>query len=436
MLYMCDSNETLKDLMVKEGFTGTLLEYQKQFAALNPELCAKFPRYKESLPAFMPITLVTVPTLDPATRGVTVSELMRFSLEERQALRKMQQEQRDVPTEIGLTDMMEELQVYAAGFRRWLKHPLVVTPWTEINNGLTDKSLFKLSGETLKFGAEKLSSSAQHNLVDKLYNAMLQRDLLNRQVHMLQDKKVLGAMMQKQELEKQIKELTVQIKQLLPAKLTKVAGKYVHKKFSLEEVRKMRANCYSVKKARAGKILTTDLDVFNRSGLARLKVMIKGMKWLGGAFGKGATLLNYAVVTYDAKEAYHTGGAKSAARAFVTGASAVYLTSQAMAAAGGTAAVGTFAIGAISGDLAAGTALLMCSPVLGWVVVIVAGVTVAGIVGYQAKSFLEGSWDVSEKVGTEAYKEASRVSGLVHEELKSAWNSGSQWVLDFYGQKK
>ena len=114
MLYMCDSNEMLKDLMVKEGFTGTLLEYQKQFAALNPELCAKFPRYKESLPAYMPITLVAVPTLDPVTRGVTVGELIRFSFEERQKLRKMQEEQRDLPTEVGLTEMMEELQVYAA----------------------------------------------------------------------------------------------------------------------------------------------------------------------------------------------------------------------------------------------------------------------------------------------------------------------------------
>ena len=288
----------------------------------------------------------------------------------------------------------------------------------------------------MKFGAEKLSSSAQYNLLDKLYNAMLQRDLLSRQLHMLKDKKVLGAMMQKQELEKQIKELTAQIKRLLPTKLTQVAGKHIYKKFSLDEIRKMRAACYSAKKARAGRILTTDLDVFNKSGLARLKVMINGMKWLGAAVGKGATLLNYAVVTYDAKEAYRTEGAKSAARTFVTGASAVYLTSQAIAAAGGTAAVGTFAIGAIAGDLAAGTALLICSPVLGWVVVIVAGVTVAGIVGYQAKSFLESTWDVGEKVGTEAYKEAARVSGLVHAELRSAWDTGSQWVLDFYGQKK
>ena len=212
MLYICDSAETLKILMAKEGFTGTLAEYQKKFAEANPELCAQHPKYKEKLPAHMPITLVTVPTFHAPTRAETVNELLRFSAEERQTLRQMQEAERDIPTEITLSDMMEEAQEYAEGFRKWLKTPLVLTPWSTINSSLTDKTLFKLSGETLKFGAERISNSAQYYHLDKLYDNMMKRDLLNRQLHMLRGQTGKEIQAVRKELEKQIKELTTKIK--------------------------------------------------------------------------------------------------------------------------------------------------------------------------------------------------------------------------------
>lgn len=436
MLYICDSAETLKELMVKEGFTGTFTEYQKRFAEVNPELCAQYPKYREMLPANMPITLVNAPTFHAPTRSETITELLRFSPEERQTLRAMQETERDAPTEIALSDMMEEAQGYAAGFRKWLKTPLVMTPWTTINSSLNDKTLFKLSGETLKFGAERISSSAQYYHLDKLYDNMMKRDLLNRQLHMLRGQTGKEIQAVRRELEKQIKELTIKIKAQLPLKLSKSAGKYVKSGFTIEQIRKMRANAYSAKGARKGKLLTSDLDILNKTGLARLKTLHKGMKDLGQKVGKAATILNYGVVAYDANEAYKTGGAKSAARTFITGASAIYLTSQAVTAMGGTAAVGSLFIGSIAGDAALGGALLICSPVLGWVVVIGAGITVTAVVGYKAKGWLESAWDVGEEMSREAYEKAVQAAGAAHEELSSAWNSGSQWLLDFYGQHK
>jgi hypothetical protein len=433
MLYISGENETLKDLMTKEEFKGSLAEYEKKFALLNPDLCAQNPNYKQKLPSHSPITLVTDVSGDPLARSEVTKELLLFPTQERQTLRMMQENEYDIPTQVAMTDMMEELQDYATGFRKWLKAPLVLTPWTEINTGLTDKSIFKLSGESLKYGSNLVQNSSAYVNREALYQNMMTRNLLNTELALLSKDKGAQNRELKKDLEKQIKELTARIKQQLPKKISDKMPRYLRKGFTVDQYRKMRANSYSEKAARNGKMLMTHLDVLNKSGLARLKGLAKGLKKLGQGINKGATLLNYGVVTYDAAQAYSASGVKAGARAFVTGASAVYLTSQAVTAAGGTAALGGYVIGALGGDLAAGSMILFCSPVLGWVIVVVAGVAAAGYVGYKMKGTFEEVWDIGEDLGQKAYQEVSKAAGLVHEYIKDGWNSGSRWILDFYG---
>ena len=133
MLYISGPNDTLKDLMAKEGFKGTLADYERQFAlSKKTELCKSYPDYKRNLPSFTPMYLVTQAPFDSATRAEVVRELFLFSPAERETLRMMQDSQFDIPTQIAMTEIMEELQDYAADFRTWLKAPLVSTPWKDI----------------------------------------------------------------------------------------------------------------------------------------------------------------------------------------------------------------------------------------------------------------------------------------------------------------
>ncbi|MCE5316494.1 MAG: hypothetical protein LLG04_03915 [Parachlamydia sp.] len=432
MLYISGPNDSLKDLMVKEGFQGTLTEYERQFAAQNPELCAKYPDFKRKLPAFTPVFLISQGAFDPVTRPEVVKELLQFSQAERQTLRMMQDSHFDITTQIAMTDIMEELQSYASGFRSWLKAPLVSTPWKDINSSLTDKSIFKLFAETSKFTSNHIQTGPRFYILDQLYEDMMARDALNRQLFMLRSQKNTDLGLQN-ELERQVKNLTANIKKGLPKKIASARSKYVHRRFTPDEIRKMRANCFSEKGARTGKPVTTNLDVLNKTGLSRLRKMVEGLRKLGNGVSKAAVMLNYGVVAYDTVQAYNSGSSKDAARTFITGASAVYLTSQAVAAMGGTTALGGLVLGSLAGDAAIGATLLVCSPVIGWIIVVVTGVAVAGYVGYKAKGLLEEVWDMAEDIGSTAYQEAAKAANLVHEELKNAWSSGSFWVLEFYG---
>ena len=43
MLYIPGPNETLRELKEKEGYAGTLQEYERLFAQANPALCLENP---------------------------------------------------------------------------------------------------------------------------------------------------------------------------------------------------------------------------------------------------------------------------------------------------------------------------------------------------------------------------------------------------------
>ena len=357
--------------MAKEEFKGNLSEYERQFALNNPELCLKYPDYKQKLPPNCPIFLLSQPSFNQITGAEAVKELLKFSLGEREVLRMMQDNNYDIPMQLAMVDIMEELQTYASGFRKWLKVPLVVTPWTEINVSLTDKSVFKILGEAAKFSAKYVSGSPRFYALDSLYEDMMARDVLNRQLHMLKNQKGSELLGFKRDLEKQIKELTARIKKELPKRFSSIKSKYLVRGLTEDEIRKLRPNCQSVKGARSGKPLTTNLDVLNKSGLARLRILIKGLKTLGKVVNKGSTWLNYGAVAYDTAEAYRAGNKGAAARTLITGSASVYLTTQIVASIGGTGALGGLVIGTLAGDLTLGGMVLLSSPFWGWCLVIV-----------------------------------------------------------------
>ncbi|HUD01402.1 MAG TPA: hypothetical protein VMR37_03690 [Rhabdochlamydiaceae bacterium] len=433
MVYISGEKDTLQQLKENEGVTGGLSVYEKLFTELNPELCAKFPNYKQRLPAYMPIFLISEDPVLLLERQEIWYELSKFSETEKQKLRALQEDGVDFATQVATTSIMEDLQEYAAVIRQWLKTPLILTPWTHFNDILTNKSWFKVVGEGSSHVSGLIKGSSLK--LDLLFEDMLQQDNLNRQLHMLRDQKGPEVMKLRQSLETQIKTLTGKIKQQLPKRIDASMTKYLNKRFPPDVVRRLRSKCYYAKAARGEKFLTTNLNVLNRSGLARLRDMVSRFRTLGTAINTGAKMLNYLIVLYDTYQAYMTGG--NIARTFITGGLAVYLSAQAVAAVGGTAALGGLVIGGgiTASNLILGTTILVSCPIAGWALLVV-GIVAAAAVSYAAKKSLEGVWDLGEPVSKEVYKKAAEATGQMREQIKSAWSEKSDWLLDFYGTKK
>jgi len=432
MVYISGPNDTLKQLKEKTGTLGSLEVYEKTCAMLNPEMCAKCPNYKQKLPPYTPIFLISEDPVDGETRKEIWYELSKYSVEERAMLYSLQQDGSDIPTQVAVSSFMEDFQDYAAGLRQWLKTPLIVTPWKQASEIVTNKHLIKAFGESTSHVSTVIKGSSTYRNLDILYENMLARDELNRKLHMLQGQKGVGAL--KQSLEKQIADLTQKIKQQLPKKLDAAMVKYLRKRFSPDAVKKMRANCYSVKAAKGGTLLTTNLQVLDRSGLGRLRTLVSRLKKLGKGVNQGAKMLNYGIVVYDTYDAYKNGG--NVARTFITGGLAVYLSSQAVAAVGGTAALGGLVIGGgmTASNLLLGSTILISCPVVGWTALVV-GLVAAAAVSYAAKKGVEGVWDLGDQVSQEVYKQASDATIQMRQEFKKAWSDGSEWLLDFYGTK-
>lgn len=426
MVYITGPNDTLKTVKQKDTPLGSLEVYEKTCKMMNPEMCEKYPNWKQKLPPYTPIFLLFEEPVDNETRKEIWYELSKFSQEERQILHELQEQGSDLATQVAIGSLMEEFQEYAAKVRQWLKTPLVLTPWKHANEMFTNKHIFKSIGE----GSSQISSSIQgsslYRNLDDLFENMLARDELNRTLHMLEGKREFAGL--RKNLEQQIKDLTKKIKQQIPKRLDNYMNKYLRNRMTADGVRRMRANCYSAKAGRSGKLLTTNLEVLDRMGLGRLRSLVKGLKTLGKGINQGARMLNYGIVAYDTYEAYNNGG--NVSRTFITGALAVYLSTQVVAAAGGTTALGGLVIG--SSTLAFGSTVLVCCPVVGWTALIV-GLVAAAAISYATKKGLEGVWDISEELSQEAYKKASEATKEMRKELKSAWSEKSDWLLEFYG---
>lgn len=433
MVYITGPEDTLKQLKEKTGTMGSLEVYEKTCLMCNPEMCAKYPNYKQKLPPYTPIFLISEDPVDNETRKEVWYELSKYSQEERKTLYELQESGSDIPTQVAVSSMMEEFQKYAAGLRQWLKTPLILTPWEATKDIVTNKHIFKAVGESTSHVSTVVKGSGIYKNLDTLYENMLARDELNRKLHMLKDQKGVGAL--KKSLEKQIQDLTIKIKQQLPKKLNDKMVTHLRNKLSPDAVKKMRIGSYSAKAAKSGRLLTTNLQVLDRSGLGRLRTIVGGLKKLGKGINQGAKMLNYGIVLYDTYDAYNNGG--SVARTFITGGLAVYLSSQAVAAVGGTAALGGLVIGGgvTASNLVLGSTVLVCCPVIGWTVLIV-GLVAAAVVSYGVKKSLEGIWDLGEPVCMDMYKKAAEAIEQMRKEFQAAWSASSDWLLDFYGTSK
>jgi hypothetical protein len=433
MVYITGPDDTLRQLKEKTGTMGSLEVYEKTCLMCNPEMCAKYPNYRQKLPPYTPIFLISEEPVDNETRKEIWYELSKYSDNERQGLYELQEEGADIPTQVAVSSLMEDLQSYAATVRQWLKTPLILTPWEATKDIVTNKHIFKAFGEGTSHVSTVIKGSDIYTKLDTLYEHMLARDELNRKLHMLQGQKGMGAL--KKSLENQIKDLTQKIKLQLPKKLDAAMVKYLRKKFSPDAVKKMRANSYSAKAAKSGRLLTTNLQVLDRSGLGRLRTIVKELKRLGKGVNQAAKMLNYGIVLYDTYDAYNKGG--NVARTFITGGLAVYLSSQAVAAVGGTAALGGIVIGGgvTASNLVLGSTVLVCCPIVGWTALIV-GLVAAAVVSYGVKKSLEGVWDLGDQVSQAIYKKAVEATNQMRQEFESAWLEGSSWLMPYYGSGK
>ncbi len=429
MLYITGENENLNSLMQKEGYEGFFADYSKALSDRNPHLQLNNASASLTLPAYVPVILVTEPPLPD--RESVVREINNFSLNERKTLREMQGAGYDLLSQIIMQDVMEELQEYSAKFRTYYDDPLITTPWKMFNQSLTNASMPDILAEMSIYGAQKLNGSGRMFFLDTLYENLMKRDDLNRRLHLLKGQSGQKATFLRNNLETQVKDLTREIKRGLNAKINSKLPKYLSS-YGEEEIRKMKMGSYSKKVVRKEQLIATRLDLLNRSGLSSLRKVISRLKVLGEKVAKFSTALGVAAVTYDVGSAYYHGD--SVSRAFLAGTAGIG-TSMLLASSGSLATLGTatmqsaLLIGGLTGEAALSVGALLCTPA-GVIVVTIVGAAVVGYASYKASEYVGELWD---EYGNQVCDKVSSVANLVYEEITTAWRTGSQWILDFYG---
>ncbi len=433
MVYICGERETLIELKTKEGYTGSFISYKEQFCLRNPHLRLS----GDTLPSYMPVIPVTALECDEHEAKCIAREITGYTKEERLKLWYLQESHHDIPTLLALQDTMQEGQRYAKEFRSWFDNPMISTPWISTAPALTNASLVDLFGDSNTFGSSLVRNSQRYRNLDQLYDFMYKRDALNTEIALL--RRQPGSSTRIGKLEKEIKTLTGKIKQLLPKRLDSKMQQYLGKRFTPDQIRKMRMNAYSAKLAnKGGRFTTLNLDVLNRSGLQRLKYLITGMKKVGEHAGKISFVLNVGFVAYDTYEAYQTGG--NVGKTLFSGIAGIG-SAAAFGSLISTSSLGALTIGALAGDAAIGGALLVSSPIIGTFVAIVVGVAVVGLVAYGASKlagntydFVEGLWEseTSQRLRESISTQFHSTVESVYSTLKTEWERGTHWLKSFY----
>ena len=173
-----------------------------------------------------------------------------------------------------------------------------------------------------------------------------------------------------------------------------------------------------------GKSIGTRIDLLNRTGLGQFRWVSKTLKGTHGIAAKfGGRILGPAIVAWDTAKAYQDKG--NVGRTLLGGAAGLgagwglgYL-------AGGSAALGGMAIGTLVGDAALGGFILLCSPILGWILLSVAGLALGVYFSEQIGHFVGDLWD---DYGRSAWEKAASVADHLYDETCRAWTNGSDWV--------
>ncbi len=437
MVYISGKKETFENLKLKEGYLGSLESYKQEFYKHNPHITLS----SNLIPDYIPFFPVSGGQYENSEIQAIISEVSRFSYEEREKLWYLQESHHDAPTLLALQDIMKEGQESAEEFRRWFDNPLISTPWISSGPALNKSSLIDFFGESSSFGSDLVRHSNRFRTIDKLYELMFRRDALNNEIAILcAEKNKIIYRQRLIRLENEIKKLTGEIKQLLPKKLESKMQKYLGRHFTADEIRKMRMNSYSAKMAnKGGRFASLNLDVLNRSGLKQLKNIISGMRKIGEYAGKISFILNAGFVAYDTHEAYINGG--NVGRTLFAGTAGVGAATV-LSSVVSTSSLGALTIGAVAGDAAIGGALLVCSPIIGTFVAIVVGVVAISIVTYGVQKFAGQLYDYVEDLWNSKRSQQWRKSveehihNAVHsfyELYKLTFGSRSKGLLEFYG---
>ncbi len=421
MLYISGENDTLASLYEAQGLSWGLENYAKRFTLLNPKVpCAN---------VISPYSLLNLPTNDEKADRETLEEYMpilaKSTLEEMKSYRKIQEEHHDLMAQLGMQEIMEGFQRYAIDFADFYNSPLINTPWNDLNESVPGSSLIDVFAGVSGFMSGYIRSSTRFVRYDELYDHMLKRDALNRQLYLMP--KTRGNVLARVKLEEQIKVHTSKIKEILPKRLNDTITRHLSKKYTAKEIIKLRSNAYSKKMAGKGRLATTNLDFLNRSGLKRLKGFADHMNTFGKWGDRAALWLGPAVVAYDTYHAYHSKD-RSAMRAFLTGSASVGV-GIGLGSLFSTSAFGSALIGTALGAPGAGGLLLICSPVVGWVVCAAVGLVAVGYLSYKASEVVGYVWDHRQEIGTYA----ASVYESVEKKIISIWDSSQEYFRKLYG---
>lgn len=426
MVYIVGEKETVRMLMTAECFDGSVESYLKQLQKLNPQCKLDL---NNQLPPYTPLLLVNTINPSETHSQFILTDVYRMPLDERKILREMQEDRYDFITQITLDEIMNELQEYAQSFRIKLDEPLFQTPWRDFNASLSNSSLIDIFAGTASFTSRYLTTIRPYTQLDPLYESMIQRDALNRELYLLTQVKGKNILVRKRAIEAATQTHTHQIKQLLPKKLDQKTHLNLNKQFTRNELIKMRSNSYSKKMARKNSLTVTNLHFLSRSGLGRLKNMIKFLKSTGSWLGGVSKYIGRAAVAYDTIQAARSKD-RSAVRAFLTGSTALGTGVAIGAAFGGTSSFGGLLIGALAGDAALSGTILLFSPVIGWIVCGAVGLVAAGYIANKASEAVGELWDT---YGDTIIKETKQVYKSVEEKVISLWSSVSSYFLELYG---
>ena len=427
MLYITGKEETLEQLRIMEGFGGSLLEYQKKFAELNPNLCSVFPGCVAVLPRFVMINLVNEPIV-LLDHSKEVAEIVNnFDESERELIRKMQEDKFDLVSLIEANLIVEEFNEYIvknppslpnnaatpSPFQQslfdwslgnldekdnWLSQPIVSTPFERLNKATTQESFLDWSSRTFNRGVDALEKSPGFQAKNTLFELMKQRLEVNLQHEKFKNGTLKPGKGEVKALVKKAQELTRQIKRLAAEQVALNEAKIIQAKskevlgYTLQELKKVRTNVVSIKEAQQGEAAVARLllERLNKTGLKLFRNFLKGAKAAGTGLGNVVGAVGVVQSVNTVNEVGRQGGNVSCAAASET--AGFFANLWMLAAAGGSlmamgsrfinpsmvSAIGTgvAALGGLlfqSGFIGLGSAILTCVPGIGWVVLGIAG---------------------------------------------------------------
>lgn len=268
-----------------------------------------------------------------------------------------------------------------------------------------------------------------------MYEAMLRRDVLNREIYLLEISVKNNINKYRQvdiknkirKLTEEAKKQTAIIKRLLPKRIEDKLSQYLTQEGF--DIYKARNNSFSEKMARKGSSTVLKLDFLNGTGLTKTKNMIKKFVKVGNFVNKTALFVGPAFVAYDTYQAYQSK--QEWGKVLLSG-SAGLAAGVGLGMMACTVTWGAVSIGFLAGDAAVGGLILASSPVWGTALCIAVGFAAVAYMTYKVSGCVEELLDT--ETGKDIRQEASNILENAWKWFKSIWTSQQPKVIyDTYG---